>query len=251
MSSLGPVWMYWKCNGSPSHQLFNQIRIENDLGPQWQREHSWEIIFNIGIKKKKNSFPPQCTTLILSKPLILTSHFFLACASSVTFIMSVDPKGHFNFKAKFRTVVQAFVLIFLAPNATIIAPLSKVTPTRVSFVFVFFDKARSYHSNLFPGPGIFYLWCTIIAILSQCFQLYPSPLIFQFLFSCLLSLKFSVYFSSSVKYRQEVTIQGKNVFFTRIWTKNVPIVWCLSISPNFLLPWWLGWVHNKNLLCLS
>ena len=107
MSSLGPVWMYWKCNGSPSHQLFNQIRIENDLRPQWQREHSWEIIFNIGIKKKNNSFPPQCTTLILSKPLILTSHFFLACASSVTFIMSVDPKGHLNFKAKFKTVVQA------------------------------------------------------------------------------------------------------------------------------------------------
>ena len=107
------------------------------------------------------------------------------------------------------------MLIFLAPNATIIAPLSKVTPTRVSFVFVFFDKARSYHSNLFPGPGIFYLWCTIIAILSQCFQLYPSPLIFQFLFSCLLSLKFSLYFSWSVKYRQEVTIQGKNVFFLK------------------------------------
>ena len=107
LSSLGPVWMYWKCNGSPSHQLFNQIRIENDLRPQWQREHSWEIIFNIGIKKKNNSFLPQCTTLILSKPLILTSHFFLACASSVTFIMSVDPKGHFNFKAKFKTVVQA------------------------------------------------------------------------------------------------------------------------------------------------
>ena len=107
LSSLGPVWMYWKCNGSPSHQLFNQIRIENDLRPQWQREHSWNIISNIGIKKKKNSFPPQCTTLILSKPLILTSHFFLACASSVTFIMSVDPKGHLNFKAKFKTVVQA------------------------------------------------------------------------------------------------------------------------------------------------
>ena len=148
LSSLGPVWMYWKCNGSPSHQLFNQIRIENDLRPQWQREHSWNIISNIGIKKKKNSFPPQCTTLILSKPLILTSHFFLACASSVTFIMSVDQKGHFNFKVKLKTVFfKQFVLIFLAPNATIIALLSsqtlrcKVTPTRVSFGFVFWQSS--------------------------------------------------------------------------------------------------------------